>query len=330
MRIAIDAMGGDFAPAEIVAGVAQAAATGDGQLSLVGQPEAIAEHLESPCEGIDIVPAQEVVLMDESPRSALRSKPDCSVARAVELVAEGNAQAVVSAGNSGAFMAFCVMRLGTIPGVHRPAIAITMPTPSGHRVLLDAGANVDCKAEHLRDFGLMGSIYAEHALDIQTPRVGLLSIGSEPGKGNELTKGAFELLQNANLNFVGNVEGDQVFTGGCDVVVCDGFVGNVILKSSEGNFSTMLGHVQASISKNVWLRALAPLLHRPLRRLKQQFDYAEYGGALLLGVNGVCVVSHGRSDARAMMSAIAVANKAVETEMIDHLSSAFAELVSVS
>ena len=329
MRIAIDAMGGDFAPQEIVAGVVEAATVLDNQLCLVGQPEAIADHLESPDERIDIVPAQEVVLMDESPRSALRSKPDSSVARAVQMVAEQEAQAVVSAGNSGAFMALCVMRLGTIPGVHRPAIAIMLPTPSGHRVLLDAGANVDCKAEHLRDFGLMGSIYAEHALDIQAPRVGLLSIGSEPGKGNELTKGAFKLLADANLNFVGNVEGDQIFTGGCDVVVCDGFVGNVILKSSEGNFSTMLGHVHSSIGTSVWLRLLEPLLRRPLRQLKQQFEYAEYGGALLLGVNDVCVVSHGRSDAHAILSAIAVANKAVHTEIIDHLSGAFAELVVV-
>jgi len=323
-------MGGDYAPREVVAGTLSAAAVVDGQLCLVGQPEAIAEHLGPHNERIEVRAAQEAVLMDDSARSALRSKPDSSVARAVEMVAANEAQAVVSAGNSGAFMALCMTRLGTIPGVRRPAIAITFPTPSGLRVLLDAGANVDCKAEHLRDFGLMGSIYAQYALGIHSPRVGLLSIGSEPCKGNELTKSAFGLLGKTNVNFVGNIEGDQIFAGTCDVVVCDGFVGNVILKSAEGTFAALIAQVRSSFRRSLVLRPLGPLLHRPLQMLKRQFDYAEYGGALLLGVRGVCVVSHGRSDAHAIMNAIVVASRATQTKIIDHLSGAFADLVAVS
>jgi glycerol-3-phosphate acyltransferase PlsX len=330
MRIAVDAMGGDFAPQQVVAGAVRAATALDAQLTLVGRPQAIAQHLGPSADSIEIRPAGEVVSMDESPRNAIRGKSDSSVARAVEMVAEREAQAVVSAGNSGAFMALCVTQLGTVPGVRRPAIAITVPSPSGYRVLLDAGANVDCKPEHLRDFGLMGSVYAAHALGVENPRVGLLSIGSEAGKGNELTRAAFDLLAATGLNFVGNVEGGQVFTGGCDVVVCDGFVGNAILKACEGILSTFFDQVRNSLRSGPVLRLLAPLLRRPLLGLRRRFDYAEYGGALLLGVNGVCVVSHGCSDATAIMNAIAVAHRAAESELIGHLSGAFAQLEAVS
>ena len=329
MRIAVDAMGGDFAPDEIVAGAARAAVALDTQLALVGEPEAIAEQLGPPGHRIEIKPARDVVSMDESPRNAIRGKPDSSVARAVEMVAENETQAVISAGNSGAFMALCVMRLGTIPGVRRPAIAITVPTSSGYRVLLDAGANVDCKPEHLRDFGVMGSVYAAHSLGIENPAVGLLSIGSERGKGNELTRAAFDLLTETNLKFVGNVEAGQVFTGGCDVIVCDGFVGNAILKSIEGACLAVLDESRASLRSSLLLRLLAPVLRGPMRTLKSRFDYSEYGGALLLGVNGVCVVSHGCSDANAIVNAIAVAHRAAQSELIEHLSGAFAELAIV-
>lgn len=319
-------MGGDYAPKEIVAGAVLAAKELDARISLAGDPDAIAPEMpdDAPRDRLEILEARDVIGMGESPRSVLRGRDDTSMARAVDEVGSNAARAVFSAGNSGAFMALCVMRLGTIPGVKRPAIAVTMPNENGHRVLLDAGANADCRPEHLVDFGLMGSVYAEYTLGIDTPRVGLLSIGEEKGKGNELTKRAHELLEAADLNFVGNVEGCDVFGGGCDVVVCDGFVGNVVLKVTEGVAELLLRSVRQAVLANPDLKPMAPVFAEALRATAGHFDAAEYGGALLLGVNGVSIVGHGCSDAQAARNAIRFAHRAVEGRLVEHLADVFA------
>ncbi len=328
MQIAVDAMGGDFAPDEIVAGACRAAREMAATLMLVGSPDAIescmGEHGPQ-ADNIRIVAATDVIGMGESPRAALRGRDDSSVARAVALVADGTAQAVVSAGNSGAFMALSAMRLGTVPGVKRPAIAVTLPSPAGKRVLLDAGANADCKPEHLRDFGLMGAVYAQYALNIDNPRVGVLNIGAERGKGNELTKATYELLEATDLNFVGNVEPGDIYGDGCDVVVCDGFVGNVVLKTSEGVAGVLLSEIRSVVKQSLMLKLISPIWRTALRRIMAEFDYSEYGGALLLGVNGVSVVGHGCSDAHAIRNAIRFAAHAVESRVVEHIAEAFAE-----
>lgn len=318
-------MGGDHAPEEIVAGAVLAAEELDARICLAGDPDAIRAHIPegAPEDRLEVVAAGDTIAMGESPRAALRGRDDTSMARAVDQVRTGSAQAVVSAGNSGAFMALSVMRLGTIPGVKRPAIAVTMPNQDGHRVLLDAGANADCRPEHLVDFGLMGSVYAEYTLGISNPRVGLLSIGEEKGKGNELTKTAHELLEVADLNFCGNVEGGDVFGTKCDVIVCDGFVGNVVLKVTEGAADLLLRRVRQAVMESPELKAVAPAFGEALRSLTGEFDASEYGGALLLGVNGVSIVGHGCSDAHAARNAIRFAHRAVGGRLVEHLSEVF-------
>ncbi len=327
MRIAVDAMGGDHAPEEIVAGALLASEKIDARITLVGDPDAIAAVLadgEGDNGQIDIEPASDVIAMDESPRSTLRGRDDTSMARAVHLVRSEEAEAVVSAGNSGAFMALSAMRLGMIPGVRRPAIAVVMPSEDGYRVLLDAGANADCKPGHLVDFGFMGSVYAEYALGVASPRVGLLSIGEEKGKGNELTKAAHDLLEAADLNFCGNVEGGDVFGSTCDVIVCDGFVGNVVLKVTEGVAKLLFERVKQALAGSPELESVAPELRQVLGKVAHQFDAGEYGGALLLGVNGVSVVGHGCSDANAACNAICFAHRAVGGQLVEHLHDVFA------
>ena len=326
MKIAVDAMGGDHAPAEIVAGAVAAAAQVNGEIILVGrEPDVRAElarHLRVP-SSLTVHHAEQVVEMDESPRLALRQKAGSSVTVCVDLVRDGLADAAISAGNSGALMAAATMRLGTLPGVQRPAIAVFLPTPLGKRIVLDAGANVDCKPEHLADFALMGSEYAEHALGISRPRIGVLSIGTEASKGNELSLAAHGLLAKMPINFIGNVEGDQILAGEVDVTVCDGFVGNVVLKVVEGTAQGLFGDVKSSLKGRALSRLGALLLRPALRAVAAKYDYAEYGGALLLGTNGVCIVAHGRSDRRAMARAIVAGAQGVEAKVQEHMAEAF-------
>jgi len=332
MRIAVDAMGGDHAPAEIVAGALLAAGPLDREIILVGrEPEVRAELARAGAvpPNVTVHHADQVVEMDESPRLALRQKAGSSVTVCVDMVRDGQADAAVSAGNSGALMAAATMRLGTLPGVQRPAIAVFMPTPHGHRIVLDAGANVDCKPEHLADFALMGSDYAKHALGIGEPRVGLLSIGTESSKGNELTLAAFPLLAALPINFIGNVEGNQILAGEVDVTVCDGFAGNVVLKVVEGTALELIADLKSALQRSVWSKLAALLMRPALRPMRTKYDYAEYGGALLLGTNGVCIVSHGRSDRRAMGKAIAVAAHSVETRVQERLTETFRRRQSV-
>ncbi|MBM3500835.1 MAG: phosphate acyltransferase PlsX [Armatimonadetes bacterium] len=323
MRIAVDAMGGDRAPDEIVAGALDSCEEPGHELILVGQPDAIracTAGRKFPAERVEVRPAAGVVGMGESPASSLKRR-ETSIAVAVQLVRDGEAQAVVSAGNSGAFMAHATLRLATIEGVERPAIAIVVPALAGPRVLLDAGANASCRPEHLVQFAHMGAVYARDVLAIPNPRVALMSIGEEASKGSGLTKAAHRMLSDLGegLNFVGNVEGDTVFADVADVVVCDGFTGNVFLKTAEGTAEALMEGLRAAITSSLRAKLGAFLIRGALGKFRRLFDYATYGGALLLGVNGICVVGHGRSDARAVKAAISVAKRAVETRVVEEI-----------
>jgi glycerol-3-phosphate acyltransferase PlsX len=311
MKIALDAMGGDFAPDVTVAGAIAAVSEYDMDVILVGDKDRLTEFLRDkryPANRISIYHASEVAGMDESPVSVLRKKKDSSIRKAVELVKYGQADATVSAGHSGVAMAMALFLLGKVPGVDRPAIAATMPSLSGLFVLIDAGANVDCKPENLRQFAYMGDSYYKAVYNNPSPRVSLLSIGEEDTKGNELTKETFKLLKSSKgLNFTGNIEGKDVFAGRADVIVCDGFIGNIVLKTSEGLAETILKMLKLEIA-NVATGKLGYLMIKPaIRNFKKRTDYDEYGGAPLLGINGTCIISHGRSTARALKHAIRVA-----------------------
>jgi glycerol-3-phosphate acyltransferase PlsX len=322
MVIAVDAMGGDHAPAEIVSGAVAAARELAVPLTLTGDAERLRDELRGLHVSDSLVTiehASQCVAMDEPPAAALRRKPDSSIAVATRLVAEGRAEAVVSAGNSGAAMAEAVTKLGTAAGAERPAIASILPSRGGRVVLLDAGANVDCKPRHLLGFARMGSVYAQRVLGIERPRVGLLSIGEEAAKGNELTKATYPLLRDSGLHFVGNLEGRDLFAGGVDVAVCDGFIGNIGLKVGEGFADLFAGMLVEEFSRNWWARLSAWVAGGALRRFRKRIDYAEYGGALLLGVRGICVIAHGRSNARAIVSAIRLAHESAVHGVVEGL-----------
>ncbi len=330
MRVALDAMGGDHAPAAEVAGAVAAARIYGIEVLLVGRRPAIAAELarqETKGLKLAIVEAESVVDMHEpDPARAVRQKPDSSLVRAFGLVREGRAAACVSAGNTGAFMAAALFELKRVPGVERPAIGIVMPTPSGRVLLLDIGANVDSKPEYLAQFGLMGAVYLEHVFKMGRPRVGLLSIGEEPSKGNQLVQQAYPLLQRTPINFIGNIEGKDIFSDLADVVVCDGFVGNVALKLTEGLAATISRMLREELTANPVRRLLAAGLRGAFRDLRGRMDYAEYGGAPLLGVNGVCIVAHGRSSPYAIQHALRAAAEGVEHRVPDRLRDAIARL----
>ncbi|MGQ9512549.1 phosphate acyltransferase PlsX [Thermodesulfitimonas sp.] len=325
MRVAVDAMGGDYAPAEVVAGAVEAAAAYGIEVLLVGDKLRL-EPLLGPkgVNRVQLVPATDVIAMDEHPVQAVRRKKDSSIVRAVQLVKEGQADAMVSAGNTGAVMAAALFGLGRIEGVDRPALMTLMPNPQGYTVLLDVGANVDVKAQHLVQFAIMGTAYATTVLKIKTPRVGILSIGEEETKGNELTLSALPLLKQERLNFIGNVEGRDVFNGRADVVVCDGFVGNVLLKAGEGLAQALEVMVRREVAHNLPAKVALGMVLFLLRGLRRRLDYAEYGGAPLLGVNGVVVVAHGSSQARAIKNAIRVAVEAVRSGLVQTIGAGLA------
>jgi len=319
IRIAVDAMGGDHAPHEVVLGVLEAAEQfSSTQLILVGREEAIRQEVSSvrPSlpENLDIVNASEVVTMDDPPLTPLRRKKDSSIRVCANLVAEGRADAFVSAGNTGAAWTSARMVMKMIEGVDRPALAAVLPRLGGHTVMLDVGANVDSKPHHLREFAVMGHFYAQMILGIEHPRVGLLSIGEEAGKGNELTRETYRVLEATGLNFIGNAEGRDVFNGNADVVVCDGFIGNAVLKASEALAEMITKALREELMSTVRGRIGGLISRGAYRNLKKRMDYAEYGGAPLLGVRGGCVICHGRSDARAIRNAIRVARDFVEND----------------
>ena len=327
MRIALDSMGGDKAPEVNVEGAVLAAKEMDLELVLVGNEAVIREELarhEIRGLKISLKGASQVVGMDESPISAMRRKKDSSIVRAIGLLREEKVEAVVSAGNTGATVAAAKICLATIPGVDRPAIATLMPTPAGPSVLLDAGANVDSRPKNLYQFAVMGSIYAEYILGKARPRVGLLSIGHEESKGNELTKEAHRLLKGSSLNFVGNVEGRDIFNGRVEVIVCDGFIGNVVLKTCEGIAETLEGSLRQELRRGLRARLGALLNQRAYRNFQKQGDYAERGGAPLLGIEGVCVVSHGGSSPKAIKNALKMASEFVKYKVNEYIRRALA------
>lgn len=317
MRIALDAVGGDFGLTPNIEGAIQAANAYGVELLLAGPARKIREELSSRgiAEGdprFEIADARECVGMDEEPAAACRAKPDASVMVAAKAVADGRAAGFVSAGNSGATMVASLFHFKRVPGVLRPAIACPIPTAKGVTVMLDAGANVDCKPWHLVQFAMMGALLARHVYGVAEPTVGLLSIGEEEGKGNDLAKEAFPLLRSAGVNFAGCVEGRDVPGGKTDVVVCDGFVGNVVIKTMEGTAMAMMSQLKSELMSSWRYRLPLVFLRGPFSRLKRKMSYDEYGGAPLVGVNGVAVVSHGSSNARAIANAIRVAAKTAE------------------
>jgi glycerol-3-phosphate acyltransferase PlsX len=311
VRIALDAMGGDHAPQEIVKGALLAAAEYPVEVILVGREEVISKELAAAASSIPrniaIVDAREVVEMDDTALAPLRRKRNSSVRVSANLVAEGRADAFVSAGNTGATWTSARAVIGMLEGVSRPALAAILPNVKDHTLLLDVGANVDAKPNHLREFAVMGHFYAQMVFGIGAPRVGLLSIGEEEGKGNELTRETFRVLKETGLNFIGNVEGRDVYNGKADVVVCDGFIGNVVLKASEA-LGEMVGTLlREEMTRSVWRKIGAVLAKNGFEGLKKRMDYSEYGGAPLLGVKGGCIVCHGRSNAKAIKNAVRVA-----------------------
>ncbi len=313
-------MGADLGAGVVVSGAVAAARELGTAIILVGQEAEVRRHLPAGEGVLRVVHAPEVVAMDESPSAALRRKKNSSIRVGLELLKRGEADAFVSAGNTGAVMATALVVLGPLPGVERPAIAIVIPTKTGRAVLLDAGANVDCKPRHLHQFAIIGSVYAKAVLGATAPRVGLLSIGEEESKGNELTREAFKELEDEGaIRFIGNVEGKRLFDGDVDVVVCDGFTGNVALKISEGVAEVFVSLLREELGGNLWARAGALLMRRGLRRFKRRLDYSEYGGAPLFGVDGVCIIGHGRSSPKAIRNAIRVAGECVTKRVIDHI-----------
>lgn len=320
VRIALDAMGGDNAPGEIVLGAIQAAREYGIGVSLVGREEAIrAELAKHDTAGLDlpIIHTDEVIEMDEHPANAVRRKKNASMLLALQLVKEGKALGAVSAGNSGAMMAASLFILKRLPGVDRPALGGAFPTRNSMCLVIDMGANTDCKPEYLQQFALMGSIYMERIFHVQKPRVGLLANGEEETKGNQQTIETHQLLKtNAStlgLNFIGNIEGRDIPGGAADVVVCDGFVGNVVLKISEGIGETLLGMMREQMTSTFINTLAAGILKPSLKKVQKRLDYAEYGGVPLLGVNGSAIVSHGRSNAKAIKNALRVAKETAET-----------------
>jgi len=322
-RIALDAMGGDGAPRVMIEGALSAVREWPERLSvaLVGDPGRLRAELPGDLPaGIELVPATEVVEMHESPVRAIRRKPDNSIVVGLDLLRQGTADAFISAGSTGAVMAASRFVLGMLPGVERPALGTVFPTAGEPTLVVDAGANVDTRPSHLNQFARLGSVYMRALLELERPRIGLLNVGAEPGKGDDRSVATYRLLQeDSHLNFVGNVEGDQIIAGACDVLVCDGFVGNVLLKFYESIAGFMSGMLERKLD--------AAAGEVALQDVYAALDYIEYGGAPLLGVNGVSVICHGASPARAIKNAIRVASTCVESGMVSEMA---ADLSSMS
>jgi len=321
IRIAVDAMGGDHAPGVVVEGVLLAAKELDVEIVLVGQKEAVEGELArhpGPPPTVRTLHASETVGMHDSPSSSLRKK-DSSIGVAFDLAKRKEVDAVVSAGNSGAMLASGIFVLGKLPYIERPAILVAVPSRNKRTVLIDAGANVECKPRHLLQFALMGSIYAERVLGVPKPRVGIVSNGEEDAKGNDLTRAANEQLKATSLNTVGYVEGRDISDGTVDVVVCDGFTGNVILKTMEGFASFLMGELKRAYGETLLSRLGYRLSRGSLHRALTRLDYAEYGGAQLLGLDGVAIVAHGGSGPKAIKNAIRVAKESVDCRINFHI-----------
>ncbi len=325
-KIAVDAMGGDYAPYEIVAGAIQASIELDLEILLVGDPQqiesSIAKYGGIGTAQIKIVPAEDVITMKEEPITGIRRKPKASINVAMELVKQGKADAVVSAGHSGAAMASALLRLGRLKGIERPAIGAVLPTmiPNKSVIVLDVGANMDSRPKYLEQFALMGTIFSKYVLGNSEPKLGLLNIGEESSKGNELALQTHQLLAaNSELPFIGNAEGKDVLSGQFDIIICDGFVGNVLLKFAEAVGEVMLQIMKEELPRG-WRGKLGTALLKPnLNNIKQRIDRTEHGGALLFGVAGVCIISHGSSRAASMFNAIRQAKEAVDNQVLERI-----------
>ena len=324
MKIALDAMGGDFGPPNLVAGAVLALREYShiSRLFLVGdtvQIEAELRKLGCNDSRIEIVHSTQVVDMSDRAWSAVRRKKDSSVSRAVDLVKHGQANAIVSAGHTGAAVAASMIKLRTLPGIYRPGIAAVLPTETNVFVLMDAGANIDARPEHLLQYAFMGSVYSSHVLGYKNPTVGLISLGEEDVKGNEMTKEVFKMLKRSSLNFVGNIEGRHLFEDPVEVVVCDGFVGNVILKTCESISVAIFQWLKHELSRTPMRKLGAFLAQESFRTIKDKTNYEEYGGSPLLGVNGICIIAHGSSTPLAIKNALRVAAESIEQQVNPHI-----------
>lgn len=324
MIIAVDGMGGDFAPAAVVDGCVQAVKEQDVHIIITGKEELIKKELEKyqyPKEKISILNAEEVISTNEAPVMAVRKKKDSSLVKALQLVKEGKADAVISAGSTGALMTGATLIVGRIKGIDRVALAPIMPGKNGAFMIVDAGANVDCKPQYLVQFALMGKIYFENVLNVKNPTVGLVNIGAEEEKGNELTKTTYKLLKDTDFNFVGNVEPREVSNGDVNILVCDGFVGNTLLKMYEGVALNVFNMLKEEIIKSFTAKIGALLLKPVFKSLKKKFDYSEYGGSAFLGSKGICIKAHGSSDSNAFKNAVKQAVSCYENNIVDKIKS---------
>lgn len=329
VRIAVDAMGGDHAPGVVIEGVIdylrETHRTANVRIILVGKEKEIQKELKKyrnvPAERLEIVNALEEISMKEHFLSYWRKREQTSIKKAIDLVQNGRAAAMVSAGNTGAVMALAKSVLGTMKNIDRPALAIMLPTLKGNSLLVDVGANTESKPHNLVEFALMGKIYLENIFEVRNPRIGLMNIGEEEVKGNELTKTTHNLLKGLDINFIGNVEGRDVYIGEADLIVTDGFTGNVTLKVSEGVVEVMLSMLKREIMSNVFSKIGFFFLKKSLKRIKKKLDYSEYGGALLLGVNGIVIIGHGGSSPKAIKNAVHLSYKFVSERVLDKISS---------
>ena len=340
MRVAVDAMGGDKGPQEVVRGVLDAATAigSSAHFLIVGDPAVLNGEIykaRPQPDNVEVVAASDVIQMCDEPVAAFKKKPNASVVVAARMVKERRADAVVTIGNTGAAMAVSLLTWGRIKGIDRPAIATPLPSLKGTVILLDAGATPDCDPNNLYEFAVMGSVYAECVIGASEPKVGLVSNGEEETKGNQLVKRTHALFKEiisssttgcVPFNFIGNIEGKDIFRGGADVVVCDGFVGNVVLKTGEGVAEMVMGLIKEELGKHAWMKAFALPMMPALRRLRRRIDYAERGGAPLLGVNGICIIGHGRSDAYAVTNACKAAVRAVQSDITENIRKRICEM----
>jgi glycerol-3-phosphate acyltransferase PlsX len=324
-RIAVDAMGGDYAPNEIIAGAIRASEELDVEILLAGDPSQLASYLQhhpTHAQKIEIIAADGAITMEEEPLTGIRRKPNASINVAMDLVKQGRAEAVVSAGHSGAAMAAALLRLGRLRGIDRPAIGAVLPTLLAGKsaIVLDVGANVDSRPKYLEQFALMGTVYSKYVMGVESPQVGLLNIGEEASKGNDLALRTYELLAaNDQIPFIGNAEGRDVLSGRFDVIVCDGFVGNILLKFAEAVGEIMLQIMREELPQGLQGQLGTALLKSNLGRIKQRIDHAEHGGALLFGVNGICIISHGSSQAPSIFNAIRQAKDAIDNQVLERI-----------
>lgn len=321
MKIALDAMGGDYTPEEAVKGAILALEEKDLEIILLGDAEKVKEELlkyKYKKDKLSIINCKEYIETDEFPLDAIRNKRDSSIVIGTKLIKNNQADAFISAGNSGAVMAAALLELGCVPQIRRPTICAILPSIKGKVLVLDVGANVDCKPEYLPQFAFIGSKYAKYILGIENPKIGMLNIGEEEIKGNKFAQNAYKNLKNANINFVGNIEGKDIFKGKADVVVCDGFTGNILLKSSEGLAKFLLTEVNSMVISQLPQNQEMDKLKEKFMNLVKMTDYTEYGGSPLLGVNGVCFICHGRSKAKTFKNAILNTGKFVDANIIEH------------